>query len=89
MLQTPALVLSLVLASAYAAGVYLWQGRGLRDLLFFWLAAVIGFAAGQVVGQVLNLVPWTIGQVHVVEATVLAFFFLIMARWLRQERKES
>jgi hypothetical protein len=89
MLQLPALIVSLVLASAYAAGFYLWQGRRLRDLVFFWLAAVVGFASGQVVGQLLDLIPFTIGQVHIIEATLLAFLFLIVARWLRQEKKEA
>jgi hypothetical protein len=86
MVQPPALVLSLVLASIYAAGFHLWLGRNLRDLIFFWLAAVVGFASGQVVGQFLDLVPWTLGEVHIIEATVLAFLFLIIARWLRQEK---
>ncbi len=87
MFQTPALIVSLVLASIYAAAFHLWRGRGLRDLLFFWLAAVIGFASGQLVGQLLNLIPWTIGQVHVVEATIVSAFFLVLARWLRQEKR--
>jgi hypothetical protein len=89
MIQPPALIVSLVLASAYAAAFQLWQGRSVRDLIFFWLAAVVGFAAGQVVGQLLDLIPWTIGQVHIVEATLLAFLFLIIARWLTQEKKEA
>jgi hypothetical protein len=86
MVQLPALILSVVLASIYAAGFHLRSGRNLRDLVFFWLAAVVGFASGQVVGQFLDLIPWTLGQVHIIEATVLAFLFLIIARWLRQER---
>ena len=85
--QTPALILSLLLASVYAAVFHLWQGRGLRDLLFFWLASLVGFASGQVVGQMLGILPWTIGQVHVIEGTVLALLFLFIARWLRQEKK--
>jgi len=86
MLQTPALVLSLLLASAYAAVFHLWQGRRLRDLLFFWLAAMIGFASGQLAGQMLALIPWTIGQVRVVEGTLVAFLFLAVARWIMQEK---
>jgi hypothetical protein len=89
MFQTPALILSLVLASLYAAAFHLWQGRGLRDLVFFWLAAVVGFASGQVVGQLLKLIPWTVGEVHIVEGTLVAFFFLFIARWLRQETRAS
>ena len=82
MIQIPALVLAGVLASIYAAAFWLWKGRGLRDLLFFWLAAVVGFAAGQIAGFLLDLIPWTIGQVRVVEGTALAWLFLALARWL-------
>jgi hypothetical protein len=89
MLQTPALVASLGLSSAYALAFYLWQGRRLRDLLLFWLASVIGFAAGQLAGQILNILPWAIGQVRIVEATLFAVLFLVMARWLTQEKSTS
>ena len=87
MFQIPALTFSLVLASIYAAAFHLWRGRSLRDLLFFWLAAVIGFASGQLAGQMLDLVPWTVGQVHIVEATLVALLFLAVASWLKQESK--
>jgi hypothetical protein len=89
MLQLPALALSLLLASIYAAAFHLWKGRRLRDLLFFWLAAVVGFASGQLIGYLLNIFPWTIGQVHPVEATLLSLLFLLMARWLTQEKNAS
>jgi hypothetical protein len=87
MLEAPALALSVGLASAYAAAFYLWRGRRLRDLLFFWLASTVGFAAGQLAGQILDTIPWTIGQVHVIEATLIALTLLIVAAWLRQEEK--
>jgi hypothetical protein len=86
MLQPPALALSLLLASIYAAAFHLWKGRRLRDLLFFWLAAVVGFATGQLIGYLLHLFPWTIGQVHPVEATLISLLFLFIARWLVQEK---
>jgi len=87
MLQAPAVVLCVALATAYAAAFYLWRGRRLRDLFFFWLASVVGFAAGQAVGQILDTIPWTIGQVHVIEATLVALTLLVIAAWLRQEEK--
>ena len=89
MLQAPALLLSLVLASLYGALFYLWQGRRLRDMLFFWLAALVGFASGHIVGALWGFVPWTIGQVHVIEATIVAILFLMIARLLRQEKKTT
>lgn len=89
MLQTPALALSLVLASAYALLFYLWRGRGLRTLLFLWVAALAGFAIGHLLGEMWGLVPWTIGAVHVVEATIAAILFLVIAGWLSQEKRTS
>lgn len=78
-----------VLSSLYAAGFYALQGRRVRDLLFFWLASLVGFASGQLVGELWDVIPWTIGQVRIVEATLLAFLFLFLARLLRQESKET
>lgn len=87
MLQPPAVILSFVLATIYAAVFYLFLGRRLRDLLFYWLAALIGFASGHLVGQIWGFIPWTIGQVHIIEGTIVALLFLILARLLRQEKK--
>jgi hypothetical protein len=89
MFQTPALILSLVLASIYAVVFYAIFGHRLRDLLFFLLAAVVGFASGHIVGVFWGFIPWTIGQVHVIEATVVALLFLFLARWLRLEKKTT
>jgi hypothetical protein len=87
--QGPALLLSVVLSSLYAAGFYALQGRRVRDLLFFWLASLVGFASGQLVGELWDFIPWTVGQVHFIEATVLAILFLFIARLLRQEKKQA
>jgi hypothetical protein len=89
MLQAPALLFSIVLASVYAAVFFVWQGRGLRDLVFFWLAALVGFASGHLVGTLWGFVPWTIGQVHIIEATIVTALFLAIARWLRQEKRTA
>jgi uncharacterized membrane-anchored protein len=89
MLQAPALLLSFVLASVYAIVFSVWQARRLRDVLFFWLAAVVGFASGHLVGERWGFIPWTIGQVHIIEATAIALLLLFITRWLRQERKSE
>ncbi len=89
MLQPPGLLVAIVLASIYAALFYLWQGRGLRDLLFFWLAALVGFASGHLVGALWGFIPWTIGQIHIIEASIVTLLFLAIARLLRQERKKE
>lgn len=87
MLQGPALLLSLVTSSLLGLAFFLWQGRRQRDLLFFWLAAVVGFATGHLVGVVWGFVLWTVGQVHVIEGCIMALLFLVLARWLGQEKR--
>lgn len=81
------MILCLALSSLYAAGFFALQGRRVRDLLFFWLASLVGFASGQLVGELWDFIPWTVGQVHIIEATLLALLFLFIARLLRQEKK--
>lgn len=85
-MQVPGLFVSLILASTYAAAFYLLLGRRLRELLFFWLAALVGFASGHVVGDLWGFISWTVGEVHAIEASVLAILFLLLARWLGQEK---
>jgi len=83
MIQLPALIFSLLLASVYAVAFFYWQGRNLGDLLVFWLAAVLGFAAGQLAGAWWGFVPLTLGEIQIVEATLGAVLFLAIAKWLR------
>lgn len=87
MFQIPMIALSLLLATFYTAIFHLFKGKNLKDLFFFWLAAVVGFFSGQIGGYVINLSPWTIGQVHILEATVGAILFLLLSWWLRQEKE--
>jgi len=89
MFQAPMIVFSLLLSTLYAAAFHLFKGRNLKDLLFFWLAAVIGFFSGQIVGDRLDLPLWQIGQVHLIEASLAAILFLLLSWWLRQEKKTS
>lgn len=87
MFDSPAMLLSLLLATAYAAAFAVWQAASVRDLILFWLAATTGFAAGQLAGELLAVIPFTIGPVHIAEATAGSFLFLALARWLRMDRK--
>lgn len=82
-LLSPGLLLGLLVSVGYAALFHLWRGRGLRDLILFIVASVLGFGVGQFVGAFTQL-PWLqIGEVHMVEATVgswLALAVLTLAR---------
>ncbi|HUW14300.1 MAG TPA: hypothetical protein VM537_31545 [Anaerolineae bacterium] len=82
-LLSPALLLGLVVALLYAALFHLWQGRTLRDLGVFALAALVGFAVGQGLGQLTNLKLLDVGQVNMAEATLFSLLALFVANRLK------
>jgi len=82
-LLSPPLVLSLIIASAYAAFFNLWQGGSARDLLLYLLACWLGFAIGELAGDFLGLDILMIGQIHVLEGTIGSLVLLFLARWLK------
>ena len=58
-------------------------------MLIYWPAAVAGFAAGQAIGTLWEPIPWTVGQVRIVEATLGAAIALALAHWLTLGDKAS
>ena len=82
-LSSPALVLSIVMASAYGALFHMWKGQTAKDLLIYLAAGLAGFGLGQLVGNTLGLEIFMIGQVHVVEASLICWLVLLIAKWLK------
>ena len=82
-LSSPALVLSIIMASAYGALFHVWKGETAQDLLIYLAAGLVGFGMGQLVGNTLGLGIFTIGQVHVVEASLICWLILFIAKWLK------
>lgn len=82
-LFSPPLLLSLIIASAYAAFFNLWQGGTARDLLRYLVACWLGFAIGELAGDFLGLDILMIGQIHVVEGTLGSLLLLFLAKWLQ------
>ena len=82
-LLSPALLLGLVVALICASLFHLWQGRSLRDLWSFSVAAVLGFAVGQLVGLVTPLQWLVVGQLHLLEGVVFAVLGLVVANRLK------
>ncbi len=71
MLQMPAIVLSIILATLTAAIVYIWRGRGLRQWVAAWVAGLFGFFVAQWIAGALKFRFLQIGQVHPVEGIIL------------------
>jgi hypothetical protein len=79
----PAVVIIAILSIIYGALFHLIKGKGLRDLLMFILFAFLGFLFGQLVGSLLQLSVFKLGQVHVVEGTIFAWLAMLAFVWLR------
>jgi hypothetical protein len=82
-LSFPALILSLIIASAYGALFHVWKGKTAKDLLIYLTAGLTGFGLGQLVGKTLGLGIFMIGEVHVVEASLICWLILFIAKWLK------
>jgi hypothetical protein len=85
----PALILSLLIASFYAGLFHFAFARRASDLPHYWLAAVVGFLLGTLLGLA---TPWNwlvVGEVHVFEGTLIACSALFLARWLRGAQAED
>jgi hypothetical protein len=85
----PSLVLSVVVASLYAALYNLWRNGSPRDLLFCLVAAWAGFALGQAGGWLLGLGWGMIGTIYMAEGTLFAWLLLFLMNWLRMPRSET
>jgi hypothetical protein len=79
----PMVVLSVLLASLYATAFHVIKGRTLVELPIFWVASLVGFATGALAARVLSLNVLMIGELHVLEASIVSIAFLFIARWLK------
>lgn len=82
-LISPSLILAASIASIYAVLYNLWRGGALRDLVFYLLAAWVGFGLGQFAGWLIGLNWLMIGSLHILEGTLLSWGLLFLVNWLR------
>lgn len=79
----PMLVLSLVIATLYAAFFHLLWGKTLKGLFVAWLAAVLGFAIGQGLASALAWNDVKIGELHLLAASAASWLLMAFARQLQ------
>jgi hypothetical protein len=82
-LLSPPLVLSLIIAGAYAAFFNLWQKGSVKDLLLYLVVCWLGFGIGELVGDLLDVDILMIGQIHILEGTLGSWLLLLLVKWLR------
>ncbi len=80
---SPTVGLGLLLGSIYATGFYLIRGKSFWKLPVFWLASLLGFAIGQLIGVLMGWDLAVIGQTHVLEGTLISWLLLLFADWMR------
>jgi hypothetical protein len=83
MLIPPALILGAILATLYAVLFHLIWGRRMRELLTCWLAALLGFAAGQLLARLFHMHFLMIGDLHLIEGSTSSWAFLAIAKRLK------
>jgi len=81
----PGILLGVLLSVSYASLIHLWGGRTLRDLGVFLIVALIGFGLGQVIGIFTNIDLLRVGPVHALEATIVAWIGLVLAKLVMGE----
>jgi hypothetical protein len=82
----PALVLAIILGSLYGLIFFLFLGGNRRNFLYYWLVGVLGFLAGQFVAEYVQVSSFMVGDVHIVEASLVCCFALLVL-YARGERK--
>jgi hypothetical protein len=84
MLQPPAIIISVILATIYALAYALVIGRTGNRLWWYWAFAVAGFFLGFVLTARGHLVDVGLGQVPVVESSLASLAMLVLATILRR-----
>jgi hypothetical protein len=79
----PLLVISLVIATLYAALFDLLRGQTLRDLVLYWAASLLGFATGHLIAAALSWPDPLIGELHAVPASAASLLLMSFARRLK------
>lgn len=69
-MPSPALIFSFILATLFGSVAHLWVGGDARRLALLLLAGWIGFALGQMAGELLSIQALHVGQVHVLAASL-------------------
>lgn len=79
----PYLLLSFVLGAMYGLLFHLWRGKSFQDLAIYFITGIVGFAMGQVLGNLIGLDIFLIGPLHIAEATFMSWVNLFIIQWLK------
>jgi uncharacterized membrane protein YeaQ/YmgE (transglycosylase-associated protein family) len=88
-MSIPTLFLGLILSTLYGALFHLWRGGSAGRLLLYLLLSWIGFWLGQLLGNIFHFSFDTLGQLHLLFATLGSLIFLAIGYWLSLVQEEN
>ena len=88
-MSIPTLFLGLILSTLYGALFHLWRGGNAGRLFLYLILSWIGFWLGQLIGNYLKISFDTLGQLHLVIATLGSLIFLAIGYWLSLVQVEN
>jgi hypothetical protein len=81
-MQTPSILLGLLISTLYGAAFHLWRGGGAGRLLLYLILSWVGFWAGQILSSFMDWSFFSLGQLHLGVATISSLLFLLVGQWL-------
>jgi hypothetical protein len=82
MMTLPALILGILLSTAYGTAFHFWKGGSLGKLVLFVALAWVGFWSGHILGGQLGWRFAAIGPINAGMATLGSAVVLFIGEWL-------
>lgn len=86
-MNTPSLLLGIVISTLYGTGFHLLRGGNLGKLILYLILGWAGFWLGQALANSLDWQFLSIGPLHLGMATLLSFIFLSLGYWLAKSER--
>lgn len=81
---SPSLILGFALSTLYGLVFFLVFGHGWLRFIVYWVTGIVGFFLGQWIANLVGLSIFNIGDVNLVEGTVVSWISLFALRaWRR------
>ena len=77
-MPSPSLVFSFILATLFGSTFHFIAGGDARRLAMLLMSSWMGFALGQIAGELLNLEIASIGPLNLIPASIGAFLALLL-----------
>lgn len=81
-MNTPSLLLGIVVSTLYGSGFHLLRGGNLGRLILYLILGWAGFWTGQALASAIGWVFLSLGPLHLGMATLVSFLFLSLGYWL-------